>query len=1539
MGHLPNQRREAPRHADTPRRGRCWATFGALVVASACVPPQLPEPVVTSVDPQRVWNGADIPVEITGANFLPQIDVDAGGYGTDLDNQWQVDLVGPSGGGSLAGVTVEDARHLLGVVPAGLVAGDYWLELTGPGGQFVASDEALLEVSDNQEVGLQVAYYDDPTTYSAGERVRLLFEAVGFDSERVVTDVPVQVTLTGASVELVHTEGFEAVDSLPLNEGVGFVGVLPDGQAILPVELLAPGRLDVVARSAGGPTLQQGTLTLFVEGGSKLPAEIRLPGDAFEAQAGVPFSVMVTLYEIDGVTVLEEPVEIELTNACGTFSERYLVQGPTAVEVEVTKVTQGTNCAEDAITVSDGAVGSSEGFEVVGGPPNQLRVFAVPGEARAGAPLALFIVAQDGEGNVTPFDGSSVTVSDDLDSLQVTACDAAEQAVSCTVVGTVASDDIQVTVDAGGGLEGTYDGLVITAGEETGELVVAHPSDVRAGEPAEVGVQPLDLYGNPQDPSEVGADEVVLTDELGDVVCVPTDIDALAGVQHFDCTFTVARDDAVVSATGLGAVGTTSAFDIDNGVVGEVTLGVPAAVEAGDSFSLLVQAFDAFGNPYLRQDDPVIDLGDALDGLTVASVTLDAGGTATTSAALIRAGTTTIEAGQGGVVLGVSSPIDVSSGPTDGLAVSVAEPWAYVGTSVPLTVQSVDEFGNRTSVTGTVTVSSQQTSTPDLQLGMVNGLAASSYTWDEQALNEVLDAITDSPHSLTDLYLMSEVHGWLRPVVLELARQLPLRPPAFRVLRRLLKAAEMLPDAELFGVLAHRIETTPPMYTSPYWGTQVYRPGMGRVSVSDPRLAFSSASKVWWRRRLWRTLRRLGEAGAHDEYTELATGLLLAVTDDDGRTPQVVTRYDYWQRKTVRVRATAPFSHLWALSHVLYADSPRFAPQKRSLTMPCAPSATADTPATGREEAFGAAWEAHPERLAQLLAASRCEPVHELAAGVLRALPERWSEVPTAELLRWFEAPYDATRALAAELAVARYDPHDPDKSLVLALLGCADAEARATARGWVEANPTAFLADLDFLTAVALHPVAEARKVATDLLAGTALSTEASAAFVARALEAARGLHDANATEVLRDLAALLLTAFARELRALPLDEVTALVGSGVEGAAELGAKVLLQHDVRPVDLPDTLLADVMTSPFAVVRGIGVRLFGELPDAVIAQRMAVVVHLCTSEHADLRSVVRPIVRRMAAAQPAFAAAVLRALLPVLTQPSDDEGLHRDLATLVRDDLAPAHGALTTEQILALTRASSTAIQELGGQLLRAQVDPSDLSLEQLATVACADVLAVREGAFHLLRARGGEAAANADALLPLFDAAWEGTRQFGMELFEEHVVSEGIDPDLLVALCDSMRPDVQAFGRRSITRLFDASHGRALLQRLAEHPAPEMQTFASTWLPSYAADDPRFLAELETFFVQALSQVSRGRATKTRLFAFLHQEATASEEGAAIVARVLGRVSVTISIEDRARCVATLTAIAERWPAVDVPLTVVAPPVRRRATRSDHAV
>jgi len=724
------------------RSHRLAVAFGLL--AAGCIPPTLPPPTVRSVEPERVWNGADIPVVITGSNFLPRIDVDAGGYGTDLDERWQVELIDGPGDGSLAGVSVQDAEHLLGVVPAGITAGTYGLRLTGPSGEQVESDDALLEVSDDEEVGLEVSYFDDPTAYTAGDRVRFLFEAVGYDSERVVTDVPVQVTLEGATVELIHTVEFEAVSDLPLNEGVGFVGVLPDGQAILPVELLAPGRVDVTIRSApGAPELQQGTLTLFVDDGSQLPATIELPEDDFVAQAGVPFDITITVFELDGVTPVEDPVSVTVVNStdCGGVRQEATVTGPTEVSVTATSVTDSGKCQIDHLTLADGGTGTSAEFEVVGGPATSFEVLPTPSVAPAGETITLFIRPNDELGNPTTWQGE-VTVTDSIGSLDPATCYYTPEVIACFVVGTLAGDDIDVTVE-GGGIEGTATGLEVLPGIDTGELIVTAPTDARAGDPVEVRVQPIDVYGNPQDAEVVGADAVVLEDSLGDASCAPTEVDAATGEQLFDCTFTVARDDAVLTATGLDASGSSDAFAVDNGSLGLVTVSAPAAVEAGDGFGLEVEAFDAYGNPYVRQDDPVVELADDLEGLTVPSVTLDASGQATTTAALTRAGTTTIRASQGGAELGASSPVEVSAGPTSGLSVTVDAPWAYVDQPVPLTVQSVDDWGNRTSLSGDVTISSRETSSPDLDLALVNGLAAGDYTWDEQSLDEVLDAITD----------------------------------------------------------------------------------------------------------------------------------------------------------------------------------------------------------------------------------------------------------------------------------------------------------------------------------------------------------------------------------------------------------------------------------------------------------------------------------------------------------------------------------------------------------------------------------------------------------------------------------------------------------------------------------------------------------------------------------------------------------------------------------------------------------------------------
>ena len=735
---------------------RCswWVPLGLLV---ACEPPRLPAPTITAVTPARVWNGADIPIVIEGTHFLPRIDVDARGYGTDLDGEWSVNLLADDGTvvAPLAGVSLQDPEHLLAVVESGVVPGDYRLEVMGPSRQRVVS-EPLLEVSVNQEVGLRVDYYDAPTTYSAGERVRLLFEAVGFDSERVFTDVPVLVTLSGARVELIHTAEFEETQFLPLDDGIGFVAVLPDGQAILPVDLRAPGRLDVIARSAPGVAeLQEGTLTMFVDGGSSLPAELRLPDpivtttdtgtatEPFVARAGEVFDLGVTVRDVDGSTILQEPLELTLGNACGTLFQEVVVQGVTQVPIHVERATDADGaCPSDQIEVLAGAVGASDTFQVEGGDPAYFELDFLASEVRAGVSTLLFVRPTDDYGNTTSWDGK-LGITDSIGSITETSCGAGDKFLLCSVVGTVAGEEITVTASSGDGLTGSVDGFTVRPSPTTGELSLSSPGKAAiAGEEQEVRVTFADAYGNPQESDDIDAGSVTLSDELGDVSCV---LDAVVGSDAvYTCTFSIARDDAMLTVEGFGLLSTSPTFTVDNGVLAAVEVSAPGAVVAGVSFQLEVVGSDAFGNPYLRQDDPVVDLDDDLDGLGVASITLGADGTAAVSASLTRAGTTQIRARQAGVELGASDPVEVSAGPTDGIALSLGVPWGYVGEAAPLTVESVDAYGNRTALAGSVTVSSQSTATPDKGVTLVNGLATTDWTWTDHALGEVLEGVADA---------------------------------------------------------------------------------------------------------------------------------------------------------------------------------------------------------------------------------------------------------------------------------------------------------------------------------------------------------------------------------------------------------------------------------------------------------------------------------------------------------------------------------------------------------------------------------------------------------------------------------------------------------------------------------------------------------------------------------------------------------------------------------------------------------------------------
>ena len=255
----------------------------------------------------------------------------------------------------------------------------------------------------------------------------------------------------------------------------------------------------------------------------------------------------------------------------------------------------------------------------------------------------------------------------------------------------------------------------------------------------------------------------------------------------------------------------------------------------------------------------------------------------------------------------------------------------------------------------------------------------------------------------------------------------------------------------------------------------------------------------------------------------------------------------------------------------------------------------------------------------------------------------------------------------------------------------------------------------------------------------------------------------------------------------------------------------------------------------------------------------------------------------------------------------------------------PRHlSKVSADTVWRLLQSRSGPAQEIGGILLATNIDSADLDVDEIVKLASHEVLAVRESAWRMCSDNLMRLQAESESTARLVESRWEDSRRFAFEFLREHFTEDGaLSPGVLVGICDSVRPDVQQFGREMITRLFQAGHGEEYVDKLSEHPAESMQLFASNFLEQHAADDPEQLERLAPYFVSVLSRVNRGRVAKSRTIRLLEREAMNSEQAARVAAEILSRVSATAAIGDRAAAVEVLLRIATTWPSVETPLIV----------------
>ncbi|MBD2741491.1 HEAT repeat domain-containing protein [Coleofasciculus sp. FACHB-1120] len=782
---------------------------------------------------------------------------------------------------------------------------------------------------------------------------------------------------------------------------------------------------------------------------------------------------------------------------------------------------------------------------------------------------------------------------------------------------------------------------------------------------------------------------------------------------------------------------------------------------------------------------------------------------------------------------------------------------------------------------------------------------------------------------------------YVRPALLDILCETPFKSNYFQRIRHIFKMAEYRHDAEVFGILAYAFEKEPGTFNNKRTGWQwdsarreYYRTGQRRYTeeLKSPQSnkVYSQQTREYLRRRVWRTLKTLGEE-SDSNYINLAVNILLQYSDDDAQ-PAKQSTFRRWngQRRSYEsfTRGWDTYAGYVIFNHILYENSPRYASHHKAWR--CRDGYKPGDPEPKvREEAFPELWQQNPAALVQLLIESDCRPVHHFAVKALRVCKEFCDRLDTDTLIKFLNKPYAITAEFGFLLARDRYNPAQPNSELVLALANCAFQEARTQAYRWIEQQREFFFESSDFIAGLVTSQQADTRSFARRLLSSSILTDTTARVLIGRIIAAVLVLEPTQ-TDMSREISETLLLCFAPQLCNLGLGVILDLLNHPMPEIQELGARILLNHDIRAVDLPPDLIELLLSSPYESVRGIGVRIFGQLPDERLLSDRILIVSMAINAVADIRNAIRPVIRRLAANNPNFATELASDFIDVLITPERHEGVHKDVVQLMREDIPGWMSNISKERAMQLLRAKSSVAQELGGLVLRENSDRflPDFETSEIVKLANHEILSVREAAREMFLKTLNRIRTNSQEMLSavrLLESKWDDSREFASRIFSTDFTNEDWTPEVMVSVCDSIREDVRSFGRDLVTRNFKETDGQEYLLKFSEHPSTDMQTFATNYLENHAVNNSQRLRDLTPYFISVLSGVNRGRVSKQRIFAFLDTEAQKSEEAAQIVTEILTRQSVTMAIGDKATAIQIMLKIQKAYPQISLPIQVKA--------------
>ncbi len=806
----------------------------------------------------------------------------------------------------------------------------------------------------------------------------------------------------------------------------------------------------------------------------------------------------------------------------------------------------------------------------------------------------------------------------------------------------------------------------------------------------------------------------------------------------------------------------------------------------------------------------------------------------------------------------------------------------------------------------------------------------------------------------------TEQGRWARALLLQQVSQLQLGVGSFRAWRRLYKAAELRADGILFGRLVHVLESQRAKLESAkqgiYHNRKYIRAGQ-ELAREDSTLAYTRATRNYFRRRSWRVLRRLGQGG-DPRFVGMASGLLMAVDD-------------------------AASLRWCAFNHLLYQHDGGMHPSRNGLVWQRQQPPAADQ----RLEAFPALWDQHPQALLHLLLSARSTAATAMAALAL-AQRDAWThETSELVILRLLFHPQPNARRLGLDLALKRLDGDGTQwpalfgggKGWLQCMLHAPHADVWQAALNRITQDPARYSADLGVVLAMLTAPAGGVRSHARLMLQAALAQADAAAQLSQGLLQwltqtdplddSLNGFEPGNMPN---GKAGPQPSSESRLDTLLWALEVPLRLVAGAADAPIIFA--LLLHPlalVRAVAahwlllLPDAqeYLSKVdvqafLDSPWGPLRAAGVHLVGGMPEAMLLQRPAVVAAFCLHTDNGVRAAAKALVDRLAP-NDAWADSVVGLLRERLflgsseadIDPAEGDALKQDVLSTLTGALAAATRRTAHGHQMRLLLAKSRGAQQLGAWLLQEQA-PDAFTVRECAALAGVSALEVRAWALRALD-DGARLAAQPQDGFGLFNSRWPEVRTFAQTQYAGLPASAWTIPTLLL-LCDHTQDDAQTLGRQLLSQHFDATQIAELLPQLAQHPSLAMQTFVAQALVQHAdtlpADDDAVavIAQLTPYVLTVLSHVNRSRIAKDAVQQWLQRLSTCGAKTAQAVAALYSRLVLSDAQCDRTVYLHALNQLRSRYPEQESPMVQLAvplrpgrrtlPPVAKAPLAGDHA-